>query len=64
MSEVSTALEIRFSANRLNDGAGDPYWIDLTLEEARRLHAQLAARLDEAAGRFAAVASRETFVLG
>ncbi|MEX3556019.1 MAG: hypothetical protein VB131_05340 [Burkholderia gladioli] len=46
MSESPAALEIRFPVERLNDGAGDPYWIDLTLEEARRLHdAQLAGRL-------------------
>ncbi len=37
-------LEIQFSPERLNDGAGDPYWIDLTLDEARRLYGQLAAR--------------------
>ncbi|CAH2812048.1 MAG: Rubredoxin [uncultured Caballeronia sp.] len=36
-------LEIKFPPERLNDGAGDPYWIDLTLE-ARRLHDQLARR--------------------
>jgi hypothetical protein len=37
-------LEIQFSPDRLNDGAGDPYWIDLTLDEARRLHEQLTRR--------------------
>jgi len=37
-------LEIQFPPDRLNDGAGDPYWIDLTLDEARRLHDQLARR--------------------
>jgi hypothetical protein len=37
-------LEIQFPPERLNDGAGDPYWIDLTLDEARRLHDQLARR--------------------
>ncbi|AFJ87512.1 Rubredoxin [Burkholderia sp. KJ006] len=37
-------LEIQFPPERLNDGAGDPYWIDLTLDEARRLYEQLAAR--------------------
>lgn len=38
------ALEIRFTAERLNDMAGDPYWIDLTVEEARRLHQTLQQR--------------------
>ncbi|WP_302674737.1 rubredoxin [Trinickia violacea] len=38
---------------RLNDGAGDPYWIDLTVEEARRLlnalQTQLAANIESTA---------------
>ncbi len=42
------ALEIRFSAERLNDMAGDPYWIDLTLDEARELHHTLQQRFASA----------------
>lgn len=44
MYRKGVVLEIKFSPERLNDAAGDPYWIDLTLDEARRLHRQLAAR--------------------
>ncbi|CAG9257070.1 hypothetical protein BDI4_530015 [Burkholderia diffusa] len=44
MYRKGSVLEIQFSPERLNDGAGDPYWIDLTLDEARRLYEQLAAR--------------------
>ncbi|CAG4889405.1 rubredoxin [Paraburkholderia saeva] len=47
MYKKGVAVEIQFSPGRLNDGAGDPYWIDLTAEEAQQLlHAlqtQLAA---------------------
>ncbi|WP_324291722.1 rubredoxin [Cupriavidus sp. D39] len=45
MYKKGTAVEIQFSPQRLNDGAGDPYWIDLTTEEAQRLLVQLQARL-------------------
>ncbi|AGK50249.1 MULTISPECIES: hypothetical protein [Burkholderia] len=44
MYRKGAVLEIQFPPERLNDAAGDPYWIDLTLEEARRLHRQLSAR--------------------
>lgn len=44
MYRKGSVLEIQFPPERLNDGAGDPYWIDLTLDEARRLYEQLAAR--------------------
>jgi rubredoxin len=40
MYKKGVALEIQFAPERLNDGAGDPYWIDLTLTEAQT---QLAA---------------------
>lgn len=40
-------LDITFPPERLNDTAGDPYWIDLTRDEARRLHARLAAYFAE-----------------
>lgn len=45
MYKKGTAVEIQFSPKRLNDGAGDPYWIDLTTEEAQALLVQLQARL-------------------
>src|SRR5437868_9484681 len=45
MYKKGTAVEIQFSPQRLNDGAGDPYWIDLSNEEAQALLTQLQARL-------------------
>lgn len=39
-------LELQFSARRLNDAAGDPYWIDLSREEAQHLHDLLQRRLN------------------
>lgn len=60
MYRKGIVLEIQFSPQRLNDSAGDPYWIDLTLDEARRLHAQLDARL---AGHAAANQPLDTFSL-
>jgi rubredoxin len=39
------ALEIQFAPERLNDGAGDPYWIDLTLTEAQSLLQTLQTQL-------------------
>ncbi|MFM0173404.1 rubredoxin [Paraburkholderia sediminicola] len=47
MYKKGVAVEIQFSPERLNDGAGDPYWIDLTLAEAQRLLESLQARLAE-----------------
>jgi rubredoxin len=44
MYKKGVAVEIQFSPERLNDGAGDPYWIDLTQAEARRLLESLRAR--------------------
>ena len=45
MYKKGVAVEIQFSPERLNDGAGDPYWIDLTQAEAERLLESLQARL-------------------
>ncbi|WP_020206674.1 MULTISPECIES: rubredoxin [Cupriavidus] len=45
MYKKGTAIELQFSPARLNDGAGDPYWIDLTTEEARQLLAVLQDKL-------------------
>lgn len=44
MYRKGTVLEIQFSPERLNDMAGDPYWIDLTAGEARRLYETLQRR--------------------
>jgi rubredoxin len=41
MYKKDTAIEIQFAPQRLNDAAGDPYWIDLSAPEARRLLQQL-----------------------
>ncbi len=61
-SSTPVALAIAFPAERLNDGAGDPYWVDFTLEEARQLHAQLAEQRAEP--RAAEPAAPLTFTLG
>jgi rubredoxin len=45
MYKKGVALEIQFAPQRLNDGAGDPYWIDLTLAEAQKLLDTLQSRL-------------------
>jgi rubredoxin len=45
MYKKGIAVEIQFSPERLNDRAGDPYWIDLTMEEAKRLLQALQTRL-------------------
>jgi rubredoxin len=49
MYKKGSALELQFSPARLNDGAGDPFWIDLTTSEAERLLAALQARLGRGA---------------
>jgi rubredoxin len=45
MYKKGVALEIQFSPERLNDGAGDPYWIDLSAEEAAALLETLQTKL-------------------
>jgi rubredoxin len=45
MYKKGVALELQFSPERLNDGAGDPYWIDLTHTEAQTLLHTLQAQL-------------------
>jgi rubredoxin len=50
MYKKGVAVEIQFSPERLNDGAGDPYWIDLTQDEAQRLLESLQARLASGGG--------------
>ena len=44
MYKKGSALELQFSSHRLNDGAGDPYWIDLDEDEARTLMVALQNR--------------------
>ena len=46
MYKKATAVEFQFSPDRLNDGAGDPYWIDLNHNEAVELHQALQRYLD------------------
>ncbi|MGA7812440.1 MAG: rubredoxin, partial [Caballeronia sp.] len=46
MYKKGTAVELQFSPQRLNGAAGDPYWIDLTTEEARSLFHALKAHLE------------------
>jgi rubredoxin len=46
MYKKGTAVELQFSPQRLNGAAGDPYWIDLTTEEARSLFDALKAYLE------------------
>lgn len=45
MYKKGVALEIQFAPERLNDGAGDPFWIDLTADEAAALLETLQTRL-------------------
>nr|WP_315593637.1 rubredoxin [uncultured Cupriavidus sp.] len=45
MYKKGAVLEIQFSLGRLNDGAGEPYWIDLSRDEATGLMETLQARL-------------------
>ncbi|MDE1181782.1 rubredoxin [Paraburkholderia sp.] len=45
MYKKGVAVEIQFSPERLNDGAGDPYWIDLTIDEAQALLQTLQTKL-------------------
>jgi rubredoxin len=46
MYKKATAVEFQFSPDRLNDGAGDPYWIDLNHNEAVELYQALQRYLD------------------
>ncbi|WP_109481194.1 rubredoxin [Paraburkholderia sp. C35] len=46
MYKKATAVELQFSPERLNDGAGDPFWIDLNHSEAVELHQALQRYLD------------------
>ncbi|SUA91730.1 Rubredoxin [Pandoraea pulmonicola] len=46
MYKKGSAVELQFSPSRLNDGAGDPFWIDLTRDEAQALLAALQTHLN------------------
>lgn len=48
MYTKGTSVELQFSPQRLNDGAGDPYWVDLSLEEAQALLERLQSHLARA----------------
>ncbi len=61
MYKKDTALEIQFAPERLNDGAGAPYWIDLSTQEAQRLLLQLQAHFAQNPG---PVGSAPVFELG
>jgi rubredoxin len=45
MYKKGVAVELQFSPERLNDGGGDPNWIDLTHAEAEQLLQTLQAGL-------------------
>ncbi|MDT6964626.1 rubredoxin [Cupriavidus sp. SZY C1] len=45
MYKKGTSVEIQFPPQRLNDAAGDPYWVDLTTDEAQALLARLQQHL-------------------
>ncbi|PLZ04156.1 rubredoxin [Burkholderia sp. WAC0059] len=47
MYKKGVAVEIQFSPERLNDAAGDPYWIDLSAAEATALLRALQTQLGE-----------------
>ena len=45
MYTKGTSVEIQFPPQRLNDAAGDPYWVDLSIDEAQALLERLQAHL-------------------
>lgn len=49
MYKKGSAVELQFSPSRLNDGAGDPFWIDLTRDEAQALLESLQSHLARSA---------------
>ncbi|WP_019448857.1 rubredoxin [Cupriavidus sp. BIS7] len=54
MYKKGTSVELQFSPQRLNDAAGDPYWVDLTIEEAQSLLQRLQDHLAQPAAGTAA----------
>lgn len=63
MYKKGSAVELQFSPSRLNDGAGDPYWIDLTRDEAQALLVALQSHLSQPAHDSAGTASPRVFTL-
>lgn len=49
MYKKGTAVELQFAPERLNDAAGDPFWVDLTIDEAQALLARLQSHLAQGA---------------
>ncbi|RZT29296.1 rubredoxin [Cupriavidus agavae] len=47
MYTKGTSVELQFSPQRLNDAAGDPYWIDLSRDEAQALLTRLQSHLSQ-----------------
>ncbi|PLQ00862.1 rubredoxin [Cupriavidus pauculus] len=48
MYQKGTSVEIQFPPQRLNDAAGDPYWVDLSIDEAQALLERLQTHLTQA----------------
>ncbi|WP_082926693.1 rubredoxin [Cupriavidus sp. D384] len=48
MYTKGTSVEIQFPPQRLNDAAGDPYWVDLSIDEAQALLERLQTHLAQA----------------
>ena len=63
MYKKGSAVELQFSPSRLNDGAGDPYWIDLTRDEAQALLVALQSHLSQPAQDSAGIAPPQVFTL-
>lgn len=63
MYKKGSAVELQFSPSRLNDGAGDPFWIDLTRDEAQALLDALQSHLSRPANDASGVASSLTLPL-
>ena len=63
MYPEGSVLDIQFPAERLNDLAGDPYWIDLTVEEAKALYDILRTRFEADTAASSPDAERPTLTL-
>ena len=63
MYKKGSAVELQFSPSRLNDGAGDPFWIDLTHDEAQALLDALQSHLSRPANDVSGVEAPLTFAL-
>ncbi|VVE39896.1 rubredoxin [Pandoraea anhela] len=63
MYKKGSAVELQFSPSRLNDGAGDPFWIDLTRDEAQALLDALQSHLCRPANDASGTEAPLTFTL-